>query len=300
MEHKPRLSHQNYSIAVGTKLLAGGIAGATETIITYPFEFIKTLRQLPSRNGLSPVQASYFSHLRSTITAHGISGLYAGCTALATSNALKASVRFFTFSTSKEWLQTLGFLSNNTATLLAGLTAGTTESIIVVTPAEALKTRVIEANRLGMGAGKTGATGIATIARHIIATDGVGAFWRGTVPVIGKQAVNSGVRFTTFGMLQAEVTTRWPGAAGTTGATLVIGALSGIATVYASMPFDNIKTRIQGAAHARQSMLDCAVNIMRKEGLPAFWRGTTPRLVRLMLSSGITFAVYEQVIQSIG
>ncbi|KIA75369.1 hypothetical protein HK57_00152 [Aspergillus ustus] len=298
MEHKTRLQHQSCAPAIGTKLLAGGIAGATETVITYPFEFIKTLRQLPGRNGSSP-QSSYFSQFRSTISAHGISGAYAGCTALAASNALKASVRFFTFSSTKEWLRTLGPFTENTATVLAGVTAGTAESILVVTPAEALKTRMIEANRLDS---RTGARppSIASMATQIIETEGVRAFWRGTAPVVGKQAVNSGVRFTTFGMLQGEAARRWPDAAGTVATTLVIGALSGIATVYASMPFDNIKTRIQSATHMRQSMLNCAVEIARNEGVTAFWRGTTPRLIRLMLSSGITFTVYEQVVQTIG
>ncbi|KAL2783657.1 mitochondrial carrier domain-containing protein [Aspergillus keveii] len=290
MEHRRKVTipDQSYSTSVSTKLLAGGIAGASETVIT---------------NGLNAHhQPSYFTHLRSTLSAHGISGLYTGCTALATSNALKASVRFFAFSSSKEWLQSFSVFNENTATLLAGLTAGTTESILVVTPAEALKTRVIEANRLGagVGTGAGGAPGMARMARQMIATDGIGAFWRGTAPVIGKQAVNSGVRFTTFGVLQAEAGRRWPETSGAAGATLVIGALSGIATVYASMPFDNIKTHIQSAAHVRRSMLNCAVDIARKEGVIAFWRGTTPRLMRLMLSSGITFTVYEQVTKSLG
>jgi solute carrier family 25 citrate transporter 1 len=139
-------------------------------------------------------------------------------------------MRFFAFSSSREWLQSFRLFNENTATLLAGLTAGTTESILVVTPAEALKTRVIEANRLGVGVGSP--PGMVALATQIIATDGLGAFWRGTMPVIGKQAINSGVRFTTFGLLQAEAARRWPEASGTVGATLVIGALSGIATVY--------------------------------------------------------------------
>jgi solute carrier family 25 citrate transporter 1 len=60
------------------------------------------------------------------------------------------------------------------------------------------------------------------------------------------------------------------------------------------MPFDNIKTRIQSAAHVRQSMLDCASNIARKEGVIAFWRGTTPRLIRLMVS-GIMALLCETI-----
>lgn len=51
------------------------------------------------------------------------------------------------------------------------------------------------------------------------------------------------------------------------------------------MPFDNLKTRLQGGnAGHYNGMIDCAVQTMREEGVRAFWRGTSPRLVRLTVS----------------
>jgi solute carrier family 25 citrate transporter 1 len=152
-----------------------------------------------------------------------------GCTALASSNALKASIRFFAFSSSKEWLDTFSTFNATTATLLAGIAAGTAESILVVTPAEVLKTRMIETGKVGVESWNAGMT---AMIRHILREEGVGAFWRGTAPVVGKQAVNSAVRFTTFGILEREVARRWPELTGRVSTTLTIGALSGIATVY--------------------------------------------------------------------
>ncbi|KAJ5975169.1 hypothetical protein N7481_008876 [Penicillium waksmanii] len=291
MERTQKLN-QGSPPAVSTKLLAGGIAGASETIITYPFELLKTKRQLPE-NGISS-RPSSFSLLRSTISTQGLPGLYAGCTALASSNALKSSIRFFAFSSSKEWLNTFGTFNATTATLLSGITAGIAESVLVVTPAEALKTRMIEAGKARTG---TGDSGMAGTIRQILKNEGAGAFWRGTAPVVGKQAMNSAVRFTTFEILEGEVARRWPEFAGRVSTTLAIGALSGIATVYASMPFDSIKTRLQSARTEYNGMVDCAAKIAEREGICAFWRGTTPRLMRLMLSSGITFTVYAQVVQ---
>ncbi|GKT90086.1 mitochondrial tricarboxylate transporter [Colletotrichum tofieldiae] len=46
-----------------------------------------------------------------------------------------------------------------------------------------------------------------------------------------------------------------------------------------------------------KGMLDCAAQTFREDGVLAFWRGTSPRLVRLTLSSGITFTVYDQVVR---
>lgn len=47
------------------------------------------------------------------------------------------------------------------------------------------------------------------------------------------------------------------------------------------MPFDNVKTRIQSGSRAYSGMMDCASKTLREEGALAFWRGTSPRLVRL-------------------
>jgi solute carrier family 25 (mitochondrial citrate transporter), member 1 len=51
---------------------------------------------------------------------------------------------------------------------------------------------------------------------------------------------------------------------------------------YASMPFDNVKTRMQSGCRGRyRGMIDCAVSTLREDGIRAFWHGTSPRLVRL-------------------
>jgi solute carrier family 25 citrate transporter 1 len=47
------------------------------------------------------------------------------------------------------------------------------------------------------------------------------------------------------------------------------------------MPFDNIKTRLQSRRADYKGMIDCVADCLRNEGIGAFWRGTTPRLVRL-------------------
>jgi solute carrier family 25 (mitochondrial citrate transporter), member 1 len=52
------------------------------------------------------------------------------------------------------------------------------------------------------------------------------------------------------------------------------------------MPFDNIKTWMQSTIESYDGMLDCARKTLRKNGITAFWKGTTPRLVRLIVSIG--------------
>ncbi|KIW45518.1 uncharacterized protein PV06_03904 [Exophiala oligosperma] len=270
-------------------MLAGGIAGASETVITYPAEFLKTRRQLPASSTGRP--SSSIAIFRSVFNSQGIRGIYAGSPALIASNTAKGGVRFFSFESSKQVLErTIG--SNNVfVNILAGLSGGIAESILVVTPAEVLKTQSID-----MAAAGSRTTSTLTVARQVIRLHGPLGLWRGITPTLCKQATNSAVRFASFGAIKDWIsTTSLAKRLNSAGLTLLAGSLSGAVTTYASMPFDNIKTRMQSTGSTHRSMLACGVSMLQQEGIKVFWRVTTPRLVRLMLSSGITFAVFDQI-----
>lgn len=75
--------------------------------------------------------------------------------------------------------------------------------------------------------------------------------------------------------------------------TFGMGAIAGTITVYATQPFDTIKTSAQGAKGA--TTLEAVQDVWRHGGVRAFWSGSTMRLGRLVLSGGIVFTVYENV-----
>ncbi|KAL5322140.1 hypothetical protein ACEPPN_010110 [Leptodophora sp. 'Broadleaf-Isolate-01'] len=294
---------------VALKLLAGGIAGVSETI--YPAEFIKTHRQLPNLSS-STSRTSSLALIRNTYHTSGLLGFYSGCGALATSNFLKGGIRFFAFETSRDYLDLLfnakevgerPGVRSPWVNVLAGLSAGVAESLAVVTPGEALKTRLVQ-DAAAAVASKDGRSrqfagkGVVGVALQVVRMEGISALWRGALPVMSKQATNSAVRFTMFASMQEWVGKRWPEMSGNVGTTLAMGALSGIVTVYASMPFDNVKTRMQSVGGGYTGMLDCAAKTLKRDGIGAFWRGTSPRLVRMTLSSGIAFTVYDKVVQA--
>lgn len=115
-----------------------------------------------------------------------------------------------------------------------------------------------------------------------------------------KQGTNSAVRFATFGAFRDHLSSlpTLRENVGTSGTTFLAGAGSGIVTVYASMPFDNIKTRMQSIGSER-GMVKTVRKMLREEGVGVFWKATTPRLVRLTLSSSITFTVYDWVVKGV-
>jgi len=75
-----------------------------------------------------------------------------------------------------------------------------------------------------------------------------------------------------------------------------MGGIAGLITVYVTQPLDTIKTRMQSieAKSLYGNSFKCASIIYKQEGVLTFWSGALPRLVRLILSGGIVFTMYEK------
>ena len=183
--------------------------------------------------------------------------------------------------------------------VLAGLGAGVSEAILVVTPSETIKTKLIHDQNRPNPRFKGLVHGIKTIVRE----SGLKGVYQGMPAVVARQGANSAVRMSTYGILKESLAKRYPVDL-QTGKTyipwymsFISGALAGIITVYSTMPLDVIKTRMQGLdAQMYRHSLHCALEIYRSEGITAFWKGAVPRLGRLIFSGAIVFSVYEQVI----
>jgi len=157
----------------------------------------------------------------------------------------------------------------------AGLLAGVAEAVVVVTPGETIKTKMID-DRAGPRLYKSTRHGIVSIIKN----EGLAGIYRGVIPVTMKQSANAMVRFTSYNVfLDRMQAMSLPKSV----CTVTAGAMAGIVTVYATMPFDSIKTKLQavdGSQRYRGS-LDCFRSMVTQEGITSFWRGTTPRLIRL-------------------
>ncbi|KAI0052475.1 mitochondrial tricarboxylate transporter [Auriscalpium vulgare] len=274
-------------------LIAGATAGAVEAFVTYPTEFVKT------RSQFSGKRESPITIIRETLRSHGVRGLYAGCTALVVGNATKAGVRFVSYDHFKHILADEQGKVSPPRSLLAGLGAGMMEAIFAVTPSETIKTKLIDDAKRPTPQYRGLAHGTVMIVRQ----EGLRGIYRGLFPVMMRQGANSAIRFTTYNTLKQFVQSRTrAGSTLPTSVTFGIGAIAGLVTVYTTMPLDVIKTRMQslGASAQYRNSFHCAYRIFTEEGLRRFWTGTTPRLVRLILSGGIVFTIYEKTIAIIG
>ncbi|CZS92597.1 probable citrate transport protein, mitochondrial [Rhynchosporium agropyri] len=266
-------------------IIAGSTAGAVEIAITYPAEFAKTRTQLNRR--LADGQKLPWPPFGKA--------WYAGCTTLIIGNSLKAGIRFVAFDQYKSMLQDADGNISGPRTVIAGFGAGVTESLLAVTPFESIKTTLIDDRKSANPRMRGFLHAVPIIARE----RGLRGFFQGFVPTTARQAANSATRFGSYTFLrQLAQSYTAPGEKLGTAATFGIGGIAGLITVYVTQPLDTIKTRMQSieARSLYKNSFVCASLIAKNEGLLTFWSGALPRLVRLMLSGGIVFTMYEKSI----
>ncbi|KAF3069411.1 Tricarboxylate transport protein [Trichoderma lentiforme] len=262
--------------------VSGSFAGGVECLVTYPFEFAKTSMQLQK----SPVSSSPLVMIRQLVRTQGVTALYTGCSSLVLGTMLKCGVRFFFFENIK--LQLTRVVPSDSVLLhnvLAGMGAGAAESLLAVTPSERIKTALIDDAKTGKKQLRGGLHAVQVIFRE----QGIRGLFNGLLPTTLKQSMTSAARMGSYSTLK-HMGQKY-GLENNSLTTFAMGAAAGTFTVYATQPFDSVKTRSQ--ALRSSGTIAAARSIINDYGFRGLWRGSTMRLGRLLLSGGIVFTVYE-------
>ena len=266
---------QSKQVDPSKSFIAGCLAGAVEASVTYPFEFAKTRLQLldkASKASRNPLVLIY-----NTAKTQGIGSVYVGCPAFIVGNTAKAGVRFLGFDTIKNLLRDpkTGELSGPRG-VIAGLGAGLLESVVAVTPFEAIKTALIDDKQSATPKYHNNGKGMLRNYTALVREQGLSGLYRGVLPVSMRQAANQAVRLGCYNKIKVMVqdyTNAPKDKPLSSGLTFVVGAFSGIVTVYTTMPIDTVKTRMQSLDSKRySSTINCFTTIFKEEGLKAFWK----------------------------
>lgn len=266
----------------------GLLTGTIEAVICYPTELVKTTLQLQSKN--NPVYSGMLDCGTKVFKQNGIRGLYAGAAPLIVGSSAKQAARWTAYTAVANKFKDENGKIGLGYNMLAGVCAGASEAILAVTPMETIKTRVADAQRTGSGAYRGSLD--ATI--KIIKSEGPLGIYRGVVPTILKQSTNQAVRFPVHGAFMTvlcgddKLLRANPAISG------LAGAGAGAVSVIVTMPQDTVKTRMQSndAKKLYTGTVDCFTKILKNEGPAFFFAGTLPRLVRVSLDVGITFAIF--------
>lgn len=274
-------------------IVAGGITGGLEIMITYPTEYVKTHLQLDEK-GVNKKYNGIFDCVKKTVQQRGFFGLYRGLSVLLYGSIPKSACRFGAFEQIKYFLVDENNQLSSGSKLLAGLGAGVCEAIIAVTPMETIKVKFINDQRSANPKFKGFFNGVSTI----IQTEGVGGIYKGLTPTILKQGSNQAIRFFVMETMKDLYKRGDPEKKVPTLLVGVFGVVAGAASVFGNTPLDVVKTRMQGLEASKyKNTADCIVKIWKNEGPFAFYKGTVPRLGRVCLDVAITFMIYDSFME---
>jgi len=268
-----------------TAMTAGCIAGGVEATAVWPMEFIKTQLQLQSKSkGAKLPYNSMTEGLSYTVRTTGYFSLYRGLAPTLLGSIPKAGIRFGLNSVIKDFLRDENGNLTAGKNFAAGLGAGVSEALIIVTPVETVKTKVIELNMPFLEGLK-----------HIIKAQGISGVYQGVFATALKQGSNQGLRFMWFNEYKKRVTNDDEKAL-TPLMGLVGGMSAGCFSTLGNNPFDVVKTRMQGTkASQYNGTFDCFQKILSNEGVGALYAGVIPRLGRVVPGQGIIFMSFESI-----
>ncbi|KAG5638437.1 hypothetical protein H0H81_012654 [Sphagnurus paluster] len=229
--------------------------------------------------------------------------LYKGLGAVLSGIVPKMAIRFASFEAYKGWLADKETGKTSVGGIfLAGLGAGTTEAIAVVTPMEVVKIRLQAqqhslADPLDTPRYRNAGHAVYTIIRE----EGFATLYRGVSLTALRQATNQGANFTAYQELKKLAQRLQPEAVELPSYQhMAIGLISGAMGPFSNAPIDTIKTRLQKATAlpgttAIQRIVAIARDMWKTEGFRSFYKGITPRVLRVAPGQAIVFAVYERV-----
>lgn len=289
MKHSGADGHDNFFLGC-MGAIAGGTAGAVECSILYPGEYLKTQLQLEKTK--KNKKYGIIECARKTIKHRGVLGLYRGMSVLLLGTIPRAAARFGCFEYLKSYFP-LGH-TDNTKNLFCGLGAGCFEAVIIVTPLETIKVKFVNDQRRAKPQLKGFFHGIRAILREY----GIRGVYRGLTATVLKEGSSSAIRFGIVEYLKEYYKGDDPDKNVPKLYVGVYGAIAGFASVMANTPIDVVQTRLQSfEGHKYKTTLDCFIQIFRKEGFFALYRGTVIRIYLVCSSMGISFMAYDAIME---
>ncbi|KAL9070023.1 MAG: hypothetical protein Q9157_005974 [Trypethelium eluteriae] len=307
--------------SAATNLIAGGGAGMMEALVCHPLDTIKVRMQL-SRRARAPgaKRRGFIETGIGIVKKETPLGLYKGLGAVLTGIIPKMAIRFTSYEKYKQLLANKDGEVSGRATFLAGLAAGITEAVAVVTPMEVIKIRLQAQHHsmsdpLDIPKYRNAAHALYTVLRE----EGPGALYRGVSLTALRQGSNQAeselragskkggakkyllpVNFTAYTEFKAilQRLQETPDTPLPAWQTSIIGLISGAMGPLSNAPIDTIKTRLQKTpAEPGETALSRILNIskamFKQEGFRAFYMGITPRVMRVAPGQAVTFTVYE-------
>lgn len=259
--------------------IAGWVGGSTGLVCGHPMDTVKVLQQAGGSSSITRV-------IFDTYKQEGVRGFLKGMFyPVMTAGAIN-SVFFGIYGVTMARIQDLP-LSTYSSVYLAGCAGGTVQ-LAIACPVELVKIK-LQTQSSGMAKYRGPWHCLSQTAKE----QGARGLFRGIVPHVWRDGHGFGVY-----MVLYEALLHVSGGRNQAGKTeqFVAGGLAGMLCWLSVLPFDVVKSRMQADDYAKpkyRGMVDCMHKSYKADGLSVFSRGALAMSLRAFPVNGVTFLVYE-------
>ncbi|XP_012278839.1 mitochondrial 2-oxodicarboxylate carrier [Orussus abietinus] len=290
------MAHQEKAVSSGLlkqaaiQIGAGGSAGFVEVCIMHPMDLVKTRFQLQIKT--KEVDPLYYTGIRDCMVKmyknEGLAAFWKGILPPIIVETPKRAVKFFTFEQYKQFFLFGASAPTPVTFSMAGFFAGVTEAILV-NPFEVIKVK-LQSNRKRMkDSPSTYAVTKEIITKHGFGSNGLN---KGLTATIMRNAVFNSFYFGFYHSVKGYIPiSKDPWVEFFT--KVGIGFTSGTMASCLNIPFDVVKSRIQGSQGQYKGTFRTLAVIYRQEGFQALYKGLLPKVLRLGPGGAIMLVVYD-------
>lgn len=254
-----------------------GLSGASGWMFVHPFDVAKVQMQINQE-----ANSSIVSTIKTMMAHDGVKGLYAGLNFAIWRQATYTTARMGLYDVFSAKMAGADGKVSGISKMAAGVLAGGTAATACC-PVEVGLVRTQADGRLPADQ-KRNYRGLLDCIKRISAEEGVGSLWRGVGPTVARGAVVSMTQLGSYEQAKEMLTP----VLGTGFPTFVCSAFaSGLIYCTASLPLDITKTRIQNMVPDKATgkmpysgMIDALMQIPKREGVLALWKGFPPYFLR--------------------
>ncbi|XP_018574330.1 mitochondrial thiamine pyrophosphate carrier [Anoplophora glabripennis] len=285
---------------------AGGASGCITRATCQPLDVLKIRFQLQ----VEPISHKAVSKYRSIFQAvylisreEGIKAFWKGHIPAQWLSIIYGIVQFWTFEvlSKKAYQLNLPAHTSPIVNFVCGSAAGCTATVVSF-PFDVIRTRLVAQSEQ-----KKVYEGILHAGQNICRNEGPMVLFRGLWPTVIQIGPHAGAQFMCYKIFDDLYKTFVHSTHTTLSSSLVAGSLAGLCAKTFIYPFDLAKKRLQiqgfeegravfGGVHFQcKGLTDCLVRIYKVEGVPGFFKGLAPSLIKAVFTTALHFSSYEMI-----
>mmetsp|Transcript_53 Transcript_53/g.119 ORF Transcript_53/g.119 Transcript_53/m.119 type:complete len:317 (-) Transcript_53:389-1339(-) len=293
-------SSNNEGKAAVQRFLAAGVGAAAAEISTLPIDIAKVRLQTQTPvmvNGKMTMPYNNMVHAMYRVSAdEGVFAMWKGIGPALMRQVSYTGLSFVLYEPVRNFVAGKGVKKEDIPfwkRVMAGGIAGGS-SIFVMNPTDVVKTQMQAAKEDKI---------MTDVVKQVWRETGVKGFWRGAQPNIARCFIGNACEIGCYDQFKTTIIAKGLVPEGPLAHFAASGA-AGVVSAIFSTPVDVVKTRLMNAAGNKEALqyngvIDCFVNMPRKEGIASLYKGFWPLAMRKVLWTVAFFLVNEQALKAI-